>query len=392
MIRHKFLGFLLLGFFFTLHPVGAQLLPLGPETAVASSAEIFLGCPRVVGREDRSFVVVWRAGSAIMAQRFDTAGAPAGGPIDVDQRQLEGRTLADLFIENRPGQEEVVVWSSITANDPATRRFHRRILSEPAPVAIPVPSYVRRVFPRRIGGYLAAWSTKRGAGWAIAPLDEAGRLAGPAIRATTTAADPSSFDSIQAADGSLTVYWYTTSTGRLFLRRFNRKLQPVGLSQTVQDTDPSPGGTQIARAPDGRNSVVAWVNYASLPSGLTGDIHIRFFAADSTPLSDPLEVATPADPPVNAFHPEAVGLDRFGRALLVWSLLKFETGTETHSVQLWTPGGSVGIPQDLATGPVISSHLCANAAAAGRTFAVVWQGQLETGEPAIFVRRFFAPG
>src|SRR5690606_12055843 len=71
--------------------------------------------PSVAVAADGSFVVVWQslagaASSEIVAQRFDTAGAPAGGEIPVNQTTAGAQTAPAVAVA--PGGSFVVVWES----------------------------------------------------------------------------------------------------------------------------------------------------------------------------------------------------------------------------------------------------------------------------------------
>jgi hypothetical protein len=393
-LKNSAIVVLLLGFLGAL-PAGAQLTPLGPETVVVSGTSLGVQCPQVIGHADRSFTVVWPQNPApnvfsLVAQRFDGTGAPAGGPIDVDAGGLTGRYLSTVAVENRGALGDIAVWSSLPADVPDSVRFNSRVLSAGAPARVGAPSYVSQLFPRRTGGYLAVWPSERGNFCSYALLDAAGRLASPPHR--INGAFPSDYcvESAHALDGTFAMDWSTVSTETTFLlQRFGANAKPLGAPVEVVETG-GDGGNLMASSPDGRTAVT-WTSVEATPGGgLTQTIRIRFFTAGGVPTGPALNVATPPDPPASFFYPNAIGMDRLGRALLVWSLEDTEGPfNEAYTVQLWGPGGPASPPLNLGASPVlVGVPFCASVAAAGRTWIVTWRAMLPTGAETIFVRRF----
>jgi hypothetical protein len=378
-------------------PAGAQLIPLGPETVVVSGNSLGVQCPQVIGHADRSFTVVWPQNPlpnvfSLMAQRFNGTGTPVGGPIDVDAGGLTGRYLYTVAVENRGALGDIAVWSSFLDGLPDSLHFNSRVLSAGAPTRVGAPSYVSQLFPRRTGGYLAAWPSERGSSCSFALLDAAGRLASPPHRLNGA---PSNYcaQSAHALDGSFAVDWFTASTETtLFLQRFGANAKPLGAPVEVVE-DGNAGGALLASSPDGRTAVT-WASFEATPNGgSTGTIRVRFFTAAGVPTGPALNVATPPDPPVSSFYPNAIGMDRLGRALLVWNLVDLDGPfNEAYTVQLWGPGGAVSPPLSLGASPLsVGVPFCASAAAAGRTWVVVWRSMVpETGAETIFVRRLLS--
>jgi hypothetical protein len=393
-LRNSAIAVLLLGFLGAI-PAGAQLVPLGPETIVVSGNSLGVQCPKVIGHADRSFTVVWpqdpfESATSLVAQRFNGTGSPVGGPIDVDARGLAGRFLSTFAVENRGALGDIVVWRSLLPGVPDSWRFNSRVLSAGAPARVGSPSYVRQLFPRRTGGYLAAWPSQRGSSCSFALLDAAGRLASPPHRLNEAPPDYC-LQSAHALDGTFAVDWFTVSTeSTLFLQRFGANAKPLGAPVEVLETG-NAGGGGMASSPDGRTAVT-WASFEITPDGnLTGTIRIRFFTPAGVPTGPALNVATPPDPPVSSFNPDAIGMDRLGRALLVWSLVDLDGPfVEAYTIQLWGPEGAVSPPLSLGANPISASiPFCASVAAAGRTWVVAWRSMVpETGAETIFVRRF----
>ena len=379
-------------------PAGAQLTPLGPETVVVSGTSLGVQCPQVIGHADRSFTVVWpqtpvESASSLVAQRFNGTGSPVGGPIDVDAGTLVGRVPFDIAVESRGALGDIVTWSSVSegASNPSPR-FDSRVLSAGAPARVGAPSYVSQLFPRRTGGYLAAWPTARGESCSFALLNAAGRLASPTRRIDGTGSSGSRCleSAAQALDGSFALEWFTISIRtNVLLQRFGANANPLGPAAEVVE-DRNSGGFRLASAPDGRTALT-WVHYGGTPDVPTQTIRLRFFTPAGVPTGPALDVAMPPDPPANSFNPDAIGMDRLGRALLVWSLEDLEGPfNEAYTVQLWGPGGPASPPLNLGANPVlVGVPFCASVAAAGRTWVVAWRSMVpETGAETIFVRRF----
>ncbi|HEY0512428.1 MAG TPA: hypothetical protein VGH73_11020 [Thermoanaerobaculia bacterium] len=382
-------------------PAGAQLVPLGPETAVVSDHELALECPQVIGHADRSFTVVWSralepTAQSIMAQRFDGTGAPVGALIDVDAGgALTGRYLFDVKAENRGALGDIVTWSSFVVDTAGSHwRFDSRLLAAAASARVATPSYVRQLFPRSVGGYLGVWPVTNGCSFAL--LDASGRITSPTTKISGADPETRCVEAAQARDGSFALDWYRPiPLGTNRSRRFGATAKPLGPESGPADG--IAGEVQLASAPDGRTAL-AWIDFVPNPGGVKGPLRAQFFAADGRPASPAATLDTPT-PPVTggtSFGPDAVAMDRLGRALIVWD---FQTADQApnpapsrFNLQLRTPAGAASPVLDLGASPVQTGGalFCASAAAAGRTWVVVWRARLANGDLAIFVRRFFS--
>ena len=371
-------------------PATAQLVPLGPEFQVNEGTSFFHNCPKLAGRGDRGFTVAWASESSIEARVFHGQTATLlPGTIDVDEGRLEGRTLLELAVQNRPGRGDTVFWSS-NLGTLASKRFDARQVF-PFPdnqIRLRPPAYVSRVSPRRAGDFVGAWVSSRGV-WYLTALDFYGRKVGGAVRVNQTSSEGTFLEMVHAADGSLTVFWFTPSPGRVFLRRFGADLRPLGPEVAVAGAG-SFSGLRAASAPDGRTAVT-WVDY-QLSSGVAGTIYVRFFERDGTPASAPQTVfAVPADEGGNSFHPEAIAVDRLGRALIVWNRVDSARGIEDYQVQLWSLAGPLSEAMDVGVDVRASTPFCADAAAAGRTWVVAFRALgPDAFKDAIWARRFFS--
>jgi hypothetical protein len=373
---------------------GAQLVPLGPENAVISNNDLGLQCPQVIGHADRSFTVVWAqkpesATPSVMAQRFDGSGAPVGEPIDVDAGGLTGRFLFDVAAQNRGALGDLVTVSSFVVNGGTTPwRFDSRLLSAAAPVRVAAPSYVRQLFPRINGGYLGVWPVTKGCSFAL--LDASGRIIGPTTRISGADPETRCVEAAQATDGSFALDWFRPiPLGTNRSRRFGPAAKPLGPESGPADG--IAGEVQLASAPDGR-TVLSWIDFNPVPGGLKGPLRAQFFAADGRPAGPAATLDTPTPPVVGGteFGPDAVAMDRLGRALVVWSFQAVDATSASVTLQLRTPAGAASPRLDLGDGaiPTGGAPFCAGAAAAGRTWVVTWRGELLDGTQAIFVRRF----
>jgi hypothetical protein len=376
-------------------PAAAQLDPLGPETVVVAGNDLGLDCPQVIGHADRSFAVVWpqkplEASPSIRAQRFDGTGSPIGNLIDVAGGSLQGRFLFEVQAENRGALGDIVTWSSFVVDPATTFHFDSRLLSAASPSRVAAPSYVRQLFPRSVGGYIGVWPVKNGCSFAL--LDSSGRLTGPVSRLSGASPELQCVEAAQATDGSFALDWYRpTPLGTNRLRRFGAAAQPLGPEESPEDH--IAGEVQLASAPDGRTAL-AWIDFDPVPGGLKGPLRVQFFAADGRPAGPAATLDTPT-PPVTGgteFGPDAVAMDRLGRALIVWSFQATDATAASATLQLRTPAGAASPRFDLGAGPIPTggAPFCAGAAAAGRTWVVAWRGELPDGTQAIFVRRFFS--
>jgi hypothetical protein len=378
-------------------PAGAQLTPLGPETVVVSDSELALECPQVIGHADRSFTVIWsRAPEAtsqsILAQRFDGTGAPVGALIDVDAGGLTGRYLFEIQAQNRGALGDIVTWSSFLVSPAGpTFRFDSRLLAAAAPARVPVPPYLTQLFPRSLGGYVGVWPVKNGCAFAL--LDAGGRLTGPSSRLSGATPNLQCVEAAQATDGSFALDWYRPiPLGTNRSRRFSASAKPLG--PETGPADGIAGDTRLASAPDGRTAL-AWIDFDPKPGGLKGPLRAQFFTAAGQPAGPPATLDAPTQPATGgtSFGPDAIAMDRLGRALIVWDFqAPYQAPSPPHSrfsLQLRTPAGAASPVLDLGASPIQSlGPFCAGAAAAGRTWVVAWRAKLANGDLAIFVRRF----
>jgi hypothetical protein len=371
-------------------PAAAQLVPLGPETVVAIGNELGLQCPQVIGHADRSFSVVWTQNPqvdqySIVAQRYDGAGVPQGGRIDVDAGSLQHRRWGETRVANRGALGDIVTWSSSPAVSSGTpSRYDSRVLSAPAPARVATPSYIDWLSPRTGGGYLGTWAAKSSCSFAL--LDATGHPASPAMR--INGSDPSfCSESILSANGSFALYWYHPNEPPAYrFRRFGPEAQPLGPESSAEDLHS--GALTIASGPDGRTAL-AWVQIQTSPQGFLGTLRTQFFGADGRPASSAATVET-APVSESVLFPDAVAMDRQGRALILWEFLANDPFVERHVLQLRTPAGAASPILDLGAQPVTASVFCASIASAGRTWVIAWRAIAPDVGDVIYVRRFFS--
>ena len=378
-------------------PAAAQLVPLGPPVRV-NPGDFHDNCPEIQGRGDRSFVVVWPrtiagVGEELLGQRFDGAGAPVGGIVDLDAGTLVSRGFPIVRTTVRPGGE-IVLWRAFFPNSLTARWDRYDFGGGGGPVRIFPPRYVQELFPLPNGGFVALWPTARGTFWTAALLDASGRRVGRELRVNETRANATGLlpfiEVAAAADSSFAALWLDADpANQIMLRRFAANGAPLGPEVPIAGSEAR--GFSLASAPDGRTAVL-WVVWENSPQGgLGGTVFVRFFDPSGAPASAPLEVASL--PPVGgvSLSSDAIALDRFGRAGILWSELDPAAGVDRHSLQLWGPDGpeSERIDLDRAARP-----FCSAVTAAGRVWAVavlardVVDGSDQDG---IFVHRFFAP-
>lgn len=367
-------------------PSAAQISAMGAEFLVDEEPRFAPYCPEVAGRGDRGFTVAWGAErSSLHARSYNGAGEPLGPPIVVDEGRLEGYNLQEVAVQNRPGQGDLVVWSSdlISVSDPF-RHDRRVVFPAPGPVSrVEAPRYVEQVSPRRTGGFLAAWRSRRS--WVASALDGAGKPVGQPVRISS--GPPRGFlELAHAADGSFTAVWHGED---LRLRRFGADLRPLGPEVEVIPGQEDINRLLVASGPDGRTAVV-WPRN-NLTRGWVVLV-VRFFGPDGQPESDPQRVLIVDRG--GSVRPEAIAVDRQGRALIVWSQNLPDAPHERFRLQLWSSAGPASGSQPLSHTPFeteLSPSFCASAAAAGRSWVVTWLADAPDGETrAIYARRFFS--
>ncbi len=321
---------------------------------------------------------------------FNGAGSPLGATIDIDEGRLLTLGLNALEVQNRPGQGDLVFWTSSLGDD--NLRHDSRVVfpSVGPPVRLRTPAYVTRVSPRRTGGYVGAWASNRGI-FSLTALDGAGRPVGGSVRVNRTPAQVSFLDVVHAADGSLMVLWFTPTPARMLMRRFGADLRPLGPETAVAE-EGSTNAVRVASAPDGRTAIT-WIDYR-IANGVAGTIYVRFFERDGTPAAAPQPVFTvPVEEGGLSFHPEAIAVDRLGRALIVWNEIGTSGGTrELYRVQLWSLAGPLSEALDLGDFALsTNTPFCAYAASAGRSWVVAFRAAGPGGiNDALYARRFFS--
>ena len=373
-------------------PLSAQLVPLGPEVRL-DPGDLSTSCPEIQGRGDRSFVVLWPGfdsrGEKLLGQRFDGAGAPVGGIVDLDAGTLVGRSFLSVRTTARPGGE-IILWRSFPPSSLAARWDRYDFGGGGGPVRIVPPRYVQELFPLPNGGFVAVWPTARGTFWTATLLDPSGRRVSRDVRLNETRAIATGnlpfIRVATAADGSFAAMWLDADpANRLMLRRFAADGAPLGPEVPIAGSEAQ--AFRLASAPDGRTAVT-WVAYEQVV-GLGGALVVRFFDPSGAPASEPLEVDDA--PPTG--NPDAIALDRFGRAGIMWSELNPSAGVERHSVQLWGPDGAES--ERIEIDRLSTGFFCGDITAAGRVWAVTFLAKdfLPDGsdQAGVFVQRFFAP-
>lgn len=369
-------------------PSAAQLVPMGPEFRVDEGVG-HRRCPAVAGRGDRGFTVVWGTEQPLHARSYNGAGAPLGGVIDVAAGRLGRHQVNDVTIENRPGQGDLVLWTSSETIRNRFRIENRVVFPALGPASsVQPPRYINSVSPRRTGGFIGTWHGRRG--WLASALDSSGRLVGQPVRVSSRPAF--GFRALaHAVDGSFAMVWADDAGVRL--RRFGADLRPLGAEVEAVPPRRDLSRILLAGGPDGR-AAVAWSETDHSDGSL--DTYVRFFRPDGTPESGQLLVSTGLLA-TGVSLLETLAMNSQGRALLVWT--GFPAGgssiPERVSVQLWSPAGAASEVMDLASEPIEASafpFFCVDAAAAGRAFVVAWLADDAPGSAtkAIYARRFFS--
>jgi hypothetical protein len=273
-------------------PVLGQVVPVGFEFRVNSYTPGYQGLSAAASAPDGRFVVVWTSapgqdGSAegIFAQRYDSAGAPAGPEFRVNSYTTNRRSWpsAALAADGR----FVVAWQGDGQDDAGGGVFGRRYDSagDPSGPEFRLNSYTTgtQEFPGAAsaadGRFVVVWNSfgQDGSGWGVfgQRYDSAGAPAGPEFRVNSYSTSTQRWSSVASApDGRFVVVWQSAgqdgSFYGVFGQRYDSAGAPAGPEFRVNSyTTGSQGGAAVALAADGR-FVVAWRSADPAPSGVFG--------------------------------------------------------------------------------------------------------------------------
>ena len=198
--------------------------PLGPEIPVNGATAGIQFHPAVARAPDGSFVVAWDGydghGPGVFLRRFDPAGAPLGGEVQVNTYTLDSQDTPE--VAPLAGGGFAVVWQSSGQDGSVRGVFGRRVDEAGSPfggeIALNTYTYDAQQFPRvapdETGGFSVVWE-----GWSQdgslagvfgRSVDAAGAPSGPEFRVNTRTIDSERAPAIAAdAHGRFVVSWHS---------------------------------------------------------------------------------------------------------------------------------------------------------------------------------------
>jgi hypothetical protein len=323
--------------------------PQGLEFEVAAADTAYPRTPAVSTTGSGGFVVVWDAvvsGSdrAVLGRRYDSAGTPLGGAMQVSQA-LSYFTEGPDVAAHADGSFVVVWHEDYYVGGIMGRRFG----SSGAPLAdefqIQAKDFFER-FPRvgsrDAGGFVVAWrsssidSYEYSTDVALKRYDSTGGQVGNRIRVNTETAGSQRCSAVATApDGTFVVTWHDANTA--FAQQFTQEGEAMCGQQTL---DPAANaiGTTVAMDAN-RNFVVAWMNSTGVDGSENGVFAQRF--------GDPPAPACSPTPKTGCRQPtvDGTGVFRFNapanpaRRTLLWKWIR---GEATSAGDLGDPAHCIG--------------------------------------------------
>ena len=345
-------------------PFDSAGAPAGAELQVNSITTSFQGYPAVAIDDSGTFVVVWQSdgvdlsGYAVQGQLLDLDGFPIGNEFQVNTTTSYNQAFAS--VDMAAGGEFVVAWLSYGyAGGPPTGYdiLAQRYDSAGAPMGpelVVNTSFTTgyQLFPSvsiaDSGAFVVTWVSNLSAGTdsdgnsiQSQRFDDLGAPVGPGIQVNSaTGGDQGSPDVALAGDGSFVVVWQSddpgdgTDTDETSVRaqRFAADGTPTGAEFQVNSFTT---GSQVHPEVTfgfGGDFVVAWQNNAPTPDDPTGaNIRARRFGADGTPKGDEIQINTTT--PGNQEIP-SIATNPAGDLLATWqSATSAGTDTDQTSVQ-----------------------------------------------------------
>jgi hypothetical protein len=314
----------------------AAPVPLSPEFQVNSFTVGDQGYPVVCRFDSGSFVAAWESylrdgdSRGIAGQRFDSDGQPVGSEFLVNTFTLGGQQLPDIACGEEGGF--VVVWESLAQDGDGYGVFTRRYDSagEPAGGEIQVNSYTSErqlsasacVEPS--GGFVITWHSYEQDGYSYGVFgqrfDGNGGRSGGEFQINSYTTDTQEFPSVACdPQGGFVVVWHSNQQDGdsygVFGRRFGSDGAALGGEFQVNTyTDYSQQLPDIDIGADG-SFVVAWESYG-YQDGDSYGVFGRRFSSEGTPQGTEFQVNT-----YTPFSQEApqVAVSPSGAFSIAWS-------------------------------------------------------------------------
>jgi Ca2+-binding RTX toxin-like protein len=281
----------------------------------------------VTALQGGGFVVVWKSGSQVVAQRFTASGAKAGGEFTL------GTSSDDPAIRALPGGGFAIAWSRSGDYAVVVQRYSQDGTAEGAPiVASPIDEMYRSMPQLAVlasGELVVAWAENLNGSYydvRLQRIDSAGEPTGVPVLVNTVV-DGSQYrpEIAPLANGGFAVKWmdnglygspgYSGSDveAQIFDSAGNKVGGEIQLDSVAAGSQ-TPGG--VAALPSG-GFVATWSRNAPASGGSTEyRIEAQIFDASGARVGPQLAVSAPASGPK---HTPAVAVLSSGFFVVVWS-------------------------------------------------------------------------
>ena len=278
-----------------LDSAGAQVGAAIPVTAVAS---FLYGDPELLALPDGGWVAAWvgpdGAGQGIFARRFAADGTALGPPVQVNTAAVSDQTQPALSLTGDGGY--VIAWTSRSGTDFELRAQRFDAAGAPAGGESIVGANAAGADVAALagGGYVVTWYDGAGAPQHVRAqaFDAAGQPAGAQLQVDTAAPAAGAPAVAALPDGGFFVTWsaypladHWTADGReIYGQRFDATGQRVGgetrINARTLDNQSAP---DVAALADG-SLMVTWTTVPNVPApGLASDVYVRGLDADGVP-------------------------------------------------------------------------------------------------------------
>jgi len=302
--------------------------PLGSEFHVNTYTPSYQRRVMVTSDPAGNFVVAWNSqyqdgsGMGVFAQRFSSAGAPAGPEFRVNTYTTSFQWLSALAAD--ASGNFMVLWFGPGTGDTAGA-FGQRYAGNGTPLGgeFRINTYTTGVQGGAsvafgpAGDFVVVWSSDQEGsfnGVFGQRFASSGAPVGPEFRVnTTTAGDQFAAGVATTSSGGFVVTWWTYLVG-VFGQRFASGAVPVGPEFRVNAVTTSyPFGAEVAADPSG-NFVVVW-NDTALDGSEFG-VFAQRYASSGSPLGPAFRVNTHT---TNAQYGGSTAVDAAGHFVVVWT-------------------------------------------------------------------------